>query len=72
MNEKNYIRKRKIKATLSKIPYYIFGILPIKKNKIVIHNKCGQPVPCGKRFSLNLWKTFPDVKKRCVFHLIVL
>ena len=38
----------------------------------VIHNKCGQPVPCGKRFSLNLWKTFPDVKKRCVFHLIVL
>ena len=44
----------------------------IKKKKKVIHNKCGQPVPCGKRLFLNLWKTIPDVKKRCVFHLIVL
>lgn len=25
-----------------------------------------------ENFFLNLWKNFPDVKKRCVFHLIVL
>ena len=38
--ETNYIRKRKLKAMLSKIPYYIFGMLPIKKNKIVC--KCSK------------------------------
>ena len=50
MNEKNYIRKRKIKATLSKIPYYIFGILPIKKNKIVFSAFEGGGYCCNPKY----------------------
>lgn len=33
--EKRYIEKRKIKAAIESIPFYLFRILPIKKNKIV-------------------------------------
>lgn len=34
-NESIYILKRKLKALLSRIPYYICGLLPIHKNKVV-------------------------------------
>lgn len=33
-SEDKYIRKRRIKANVSKLLYYMFGILPIHKNKI--------------------------------------
>lgn len=50
MNEKNYIFKRKLKASLSRIPYYIFGILPIKKNKIVFSAFEGGGYCCNPKY----------------------
>lgn len=48
--EVDYIRKRKLKAMLSKIPYYIFGMLPIKKNKIVFSAFEGGGYCCNPKY----------------------
>ena len=50
MSEKSYILKRKIKAGLSKIPYIIFGFLPIRKNKIVFSAFEGAGYCCNPKY----------------------
>ena len=50
MSEKSYIRKRKVKAVLSKILYCIFGILPIQKNKIVFSAFEGAGFCCNPKY----------------------
>ena len=50
MSESSYILKRKIKANISKIPYYIFGLLPIKKNKVVFSAFEGAGYCCNPKY----------------------
>ena len=50
MSEKSYILKRRIKASLSKIPYIIFGFLPIRKNKIVFSAFEGAGYCCNPKY----------------------
>lgn len=45
-----YILKRKIRAGLSRIPYYICGLLPIKKNKIVFSAFEGGGYCCNPKY----------------------
>ena len=50
MSEKSYILKRKIKAGFSKIPYIIFGCLPIRSNKIVFSAFEGAGYCCNPKY----------------------
>lgn len=50
MSERSYILKRKIKANISKIPYFIFGLLPIKKNKVVFSAFEGAGYCCNPKY----------------------
>ncbi len=45
-----YILKRKIKAGISRIPYYICGVLPMKKNKIVFSAFEGGGYCCNPKY----------------------
>ncbi len=50
MNIDTYILKRKLKAGLCRIPYYICGLLPIKKNKIVYSAFEGGGYCCNPKY----------------------
>lgn len=49
-NESVYILKRKLKALLSRIPYYICGLLPIHKNKVVFSAFEGGGYCCNPKY----------------------
>ena len=50
MNIDTYILKRKLKAGVCRIPYYICGVLPIKKNKIVFSAFEGGGYCCNPKY----------------------
>ena len=49
-SEDKYIRKRRIKAKASKLLYYMFGILPIHKNKITFSAFEGAGYCCNPKY----------------------
>ena len=49
-SEDKYIRKRRIKAKASKLLYYMFGILPIHKNKITFSAFEGAGYCCNPNY----------------------
>lgn len=49
-SEDKYIRKRRIKANVSKLLYYMFGILPIHKNKITFSAFEGAGYCCNPKY----------------------
>lgn len=50
MKVDTYILKRKLKAGICRIPYYICGVLPIKKNKIVFSAFEGGGYCCNPKY----------------------
>ena len=50
MEINTYILKRKLKAGICRIPYYICGLLPVKKNKIVFSAFEGGGYCCNPKY----------------------
>ena len=50
MKVDTYILKRKLKAGICRIPYYICGLLPIKRNKIVFSAFEGGGYCCNPKY----------------------
>ena len=50
MKINTYILKRKLKAEICRIPYYICGLLPVKKNKIVFSAFEGGGYCCNPKY----------------------
>lgn len=48
--EKKYIQKRRLKACMSRIPYYLCGLLPIKRKKIVFSAFEGGGYCCNPKY----------------------